>query len=90
MMTNSRAGGRACVVGCVSRGAHREKAHVAINVKVVIFRNFFARRYRNMRGAQFFYLSLFFIFFFFLTKCEAAGKKCKAGRLADYIPGETL
>ena len=22
-------------------------------------------------------------------KCEVAGKKCEAGRLADYIPGET-
>ena len=50
------------------------------DVKVVIFRNFFARCYRNMRGAPFF----FFLFFFFLTK------KCKAGRLADCTAGETL
>ena len=28
--------------------------------------------------------------FFRQKKCEAAGKKCEAGRFADYIPGETL
>ena len=39
-----------------------------------------------MRGAHF---NLFFIFLW-TKKCEAAGKKCEAGRLTDYIPGETL
>ena len=50
-----------------------------INVKV----EFFARRCRYMQGTH-------FIFIFFTKKCEAAGKKCEASRLADYISGETL
>ena len=52
--------------------------HDPITVKVVIFKILFARR------------NFFFLQFLFLQKSEAAGKKCEMGRLADYIPGETL
>ena len=35
-------------------------------------------------------LFVLFYFLFLTKKCEAAGKKCEAGRLADYAAGETL
>ena len=35
------------------------------------------------------YLYFKFVFIFLTKKWEAAAKKCKVGRLADYIPGET-
>ena len=37
----------------------------SMNVKVVIFRNFFARRYQNMTGAIYFFLIFIFLFFIF-------------------------
>ena len=61
-------------------------------VKVVIFRNIFARSYRNMLGAHFFFfnlkkktifVSIFFWYLLFWQKSEATGKKCEVGRLAD-------
>ena len=55
-----------------------------VDVKVVIFRKFFARRNRNMRGAH------FFPFFFFYKKVLGGRERCEAGRPADYVPGETL
>ena len=54
---------------------------------VLIFRNFLARRYRNSEACVFCFFFKFIIIIF--VKC-AAGKKCEAGRLVDYIPGETL
>ena len=54
-----------------------------------IFRNNSETLLKHARCSFFF--SFFFFFFFLLDKkCEAAGKKCVAGHLADYIPGETL
>ena len=87
MMTNSRACGRARVV---RRGARRIIAMLCtvcstlvtvkatlddpINVKVVIFRNFFARCYRNMRGTH-------FLIKFLSKKVRGGRKKVQGGPL---------
>ena len=73
---------------------HIDYRKVYVNVKVEIFLNVFAIRYRNMRGAGVhFILYIFFllIFFFWTKKCQVAGKKCKAGETLplDVFAGAT-
>ena len=51
-------------------------------VKVVIFRNIFARSYRNMRGINFFFLLFFSIFFFLFFLAKRVRRQEKSARWA--------